>query len=677
MFLIVGDVYGQWIPVPTNLASIYLNSVDSESVIVKVNENDFYRMIKNTADWKPINTGYTKSGSYISNFSHYKSTLIFAEGGQDGKVFLSSNNGVSFDSLRNYGSITFPRVFMNSSTGRIYLNAITGIKLQYTDDLGKSWTIDTLGIDFLQYHQPESIFTIDSFECQKANTGFYIRSGTKNEPWKLWVKAYDINKSSQLYSIIKHQNYFLAATSSGIYKYNVTDSSWVKFDQNNHIQIIANMISLGRFVAFSNSSAGVYISGNEGLSWTHLPLDTAVNKSFRINKFDNKLLLFTNMGVYSLDTNTFTWSRFGNKLMGLNVVDMVKVNNQVLASSYAFGITETNLQGEYQNTLPKHNANALYHNANKLYVATNLGIKQKDIGSNNWQNIHPLIDNQNFLQILLDKDSLYCLSKTDFWVKPLNDTTCIRIGSGLNVTTTVSLVQTSGNFYAITNGTFTYAVYKFNPINTTWEAIENTLAAASLNAVCHYKGNVLFATNMGLHQYNPIEHKWTEITSSQKLGNIKAIQSNESALILYSENMPGVYFCNDTSYNFHPISGDLPSMNITKFYFQQDTLFLGGSKGIWFRPLSQLASSINRFEPNINEISVYPNPFYETLNIEWKSKNLEAADLQIIDMQGRIIWHKTALQLPNAINLPFLQPGLYFLKLSQDSTSITKRILKL
>jgi len=118
-------------------------------------------------------------------------------------------------------------------------------------------------------------------------------------------------------------------------------------------------------------------------------------------------------------------------------------------------------------------------------------------------------------------------------------------------------------------------------------------------------------------------------------------------------------------------------MNINKFYINQDTLFIGGSKGIWFRPLSQLVSSINRFEPNLNEISVYPNPFIETLNIEWESKNLEATDLQIIDMQGRIIWHKTALQLPNAINLQGLQPGLYFLKLSQDSTSITKRILKL
>ncbi|MCF8255388.1 MAG: T9SS type A sorting domain-containing protein [Bacteroidia bacterium] len=118
-------------------------------------------------------------------------------------------------------------------------------------------------------------------------------------------------------------------------------------------------------------------------------------------------------------------------------------------------------------------------------------------------------------------------------------------------------------------------------------------------------------------------------------------------------------------------------MNINKFCINKDTLFIGGSKGIWFRPLSQLVSSINRFEPNLNEISVYPNPFTETLNIDWESKNLEATDLQIIDMQGRIIWPKTAFQLPNAINLQGLQPGLYFLKLGQDSTSITKRILKL
>jgi hypothetical protein len=132
-----------------------------------------------------------------------------------------------------------------------------------------------------------------------------------------------------------------------------------------------------------------------------------------------------------------------------------------------------------------------------------------------------------------------------------------------------------------------------------------------------------------------------------------------------------------TKSDFHPISGDLPSMNINKFYINQDTLFIGGSKGIWFRPLSQLANSINRFEPKLNEISVYPNPFTETIKIEWDWRNSSDTKIQLLDIQGRVIFQKNNNQSPITLFLPEVQPGLYYLKLTQESESTTKRILKL
>jgi hypothetical protein len=463
----------------------------------------------------------------------------------------------------------------------------------------------------------------------------------------------------------------------GIYKYVPSDSTWVRFDQNNSINFInGGMESLGRYVVFAGIFEGVYISSNEGTSWTHLPLDTSVNRDFRIKKFDNKILAFTTTGVFALDTNSFTWERFGNKLMGLNVVDMVKVNGQLRVTSNVFGVTESNMQGDYQNTLPKHNAKAIYNNANKIYVATNLGVKQKDVNGNLWQGVHPVIDNQNFLQILIENDTLYCLSKTDFWAKPLKDTSCIRFGSGINLTTSIALIAYDGNLFAITNGLFSYVIYKFNRSTLKWDFINNNLPSVGFNSVCVYRGNMVIATSKGLHQYNELQNTIIEILNTEKFGNIKTIQAEKNTLVFYSETMPGIYFGNDTSYNFYPISGQLPSMNVTKLYFNQDTLYIGGSKGIWFRPLSQLSNSIQASNLNQNNIKVYPNPFSESINIDFENDFLPESDIQLMDIYGRIILKDKIQTSSHTMSLTQLPPGIYFIVIHRGENSKTMKIVK-
>jgi hypothetical protein len=189
VFILLFKVDAQWNPVPINLATIYLNSVESESVIVKVNDKDFYRLAQNTNTWLPININLNSLSGSINSISSSKSNILYSHGGLNGKIFISEDYGKTFNENDNYENArSFYSILINNSNKRIYLSAGEGTRLQYSDNLGKSWVVDTLGLDFLQFHAAQSFYNIDSFKYQKANTGVYRRSISKQEPWKLWVK---------------------------------------------------------------------------------------------------------------------------------------------------------------------------------------------------------------------------------------------------------------------------------------------------------------------------------------------------------------------------------------------------------------------------------------------------------------------------------------------------------
>ncbi|RRO25588.1 M12 family metallo-peptidase [Flavobacteriaceae bacterium 14752] len=84
--------------------------------------------------------------------------------------------------------------------------------------------------------------------------------------------------------------------------------------------------------------------------------------------------------------------------------------------------------------------------------------------------------------------------------------------------------------------------------------------------------------------------------------------------------------------------------------------------------------SLSNSEFSQNDISVYPNPVNDLLNI-----NSEVAldKLEIFDINGKLIFKKQLnQQLDVVTNLSFLNSGIYFMKLEGEKSSIIKRIIK-
>ena len=78
-----------------------------------------------------------------------------------------------------------------------------------------------------------------------------------------------------------------------------------------------------------------------------------------------------------------------------------------------------------------------------------------------------------------------------------------------------------------------------------------------------------------------------------------------------------------------------------------------------------------------NEISVYPNPVQNQLNIKFLSNNWSNLDLILYDISGKVLIHKTVNSVnafDNRLDVSLLKNGLYFLKITFDRKTITRKI---
>ncbi len=92
-------------------------------------------------------------------------------------------------------------------------------------------------------------------------------------------------------------------------------------------------------------------------------------------------------------------------------------------------------------------------------------------------------------------------------------------------------------------------------------------------------------------------------------------------------------------------------------------------------------ASINTIEIE-NNIKIYPNPFKDFLTAEFYIKDTKTTDITITDITGKVVQNQKLNSLkPNrkhsiTINTNKIKKGIYFLNISTDNYSITKKIIQ-
>lgn len=98
----------------------------------------------------------------------------------------------------------------------------------------------------------------------------------------------------------------------------------------------------------------------------------------------------------------------------------------------------------------------------------------------------------------------------------------------------------------------------------------------------------------------------------------------------------------------------------------------------YVRVYQESALSTDELETN-QDVLLYPNPVKDTLRVDLKNTNIEIADVQILDINGRLVSKKDYDTITEGLvyNVSMLKQGLYFLRLKfVDGTSLSRKLIK-
>jgi hypothetical protein len=74
-------------------------------------------------------------------------------------------------------------------------------------------------------------------------------------------------------------------------------------------------------------------------------------------------------------------------------------------------------------------------------------------------------------------------------------------------------------------------------------------------------------------------------------------------------------------------------------------------------------------------VSLYPNPVSDQLNIQFDNYKSEVIEMDIIDITGKIIQHQQLLEKNNTVRLMNMAEGIYLVKLQNGNISETYKIM--
>lgn len=85
-------------------------------------------------------------------------------------------------------------------------------------------------------------------------------------------------------------------------------------------------------------------------------------------------------------------------------------------------------------------------------------------------------------------------------------------------------------------------------------------------------------------------------------------------------------------------------------------------------------------QPNDTEISVYPNPANESVEISFLNKNSDTSKVSLVDMKGNLIWQKSGFQSLGQqkikVNTQSLPLGIYIIRIHNGEAFYNRKLIK-
>jgi len=247
-------------------------------------------------------------------------------------------------------------------------------------------------------------------------------------------------------------------------------------------------------------------------------------------------------------------------------------------------------------------------------------------------------------------------------------------GNGLSYVGYSSIVTDGTNIFA---GTESDSIFLSTNNGLNWSCVSNGLPTGyNIIRSLVIQGNNIYAGIEGAGIFLSTNNgaNWNAINNGLISNYVESLVNSGSNIFagIYGSG-GGVFISTNNGVNWTSINDGLTDDTlISKLAINGTNIYAGTANGnVWKRPLSEIIGIDELL--NNNNISIYPNPVVDKINIIKQSTNTKNNLLSIYNMQGQLIIRRSIMQEKTEINLSELSKGVYILKLiNSESTAVVK-----
>ncbi|MCZ4317368.1 T9SS type A sorting domain-containing protein [Aequorivita viscosa] len=186
-----------------------------------------------------------------------------------------------------------------------------------------------------------------------------------------------------------------------------------------------------------------------------------------------------------------------------------------------------------------------------------------------------------------------------------------------------------------------------------------------------------FGEDVGhVYKSNDLGNNWFDISSSLPDIPVNDLEQDSFGNLFVATDV-GVLATNDEGVNWTVLGENLPSVVVTDLFIHEGSQFLFAATFGRSSYKIDISDDILNLNENSfsSEVKVFPNPASEMVTVSLKN-NSEKASLIVYDVMGRLVKQQDFKgEKELRLSVENLQPGIYYLKISEGKKQTTKKLI--